>query len=138
MTTPQAGQLRIVTKFHWLAFIFALFKPIATINGQEVKLIWGENLIPAPPGLHQITIHIPYLWKVGTATITVDNTAGAPTVHYSAPMWAFGGGAIGYEPQKFPGMTAVIILYGALAAFILFCCCGSFIVSALNGASSSY
>lgn len=139
MTNPQPGQLRIVTKYHWLAFMFAFFKPIATINGHTVKLAWGENLIPAAPGVHQITIHIPYLWKVGVATITVDNSgAVVPTVHYSAPVWAFGGGAIGYEPQKHPGMVPLMIIYGVLAAVIVLCCCGSFIASMVNGGSSTY
>lgn len=130
MTFPQQGQLRIIAKYHWLAFTLALFKPIATINGQQVRLNWGENLIPAPVGTHQISIHIPYLWNFGQATIVVDNTAGVPTIHYGAPMWNFGGGAIGYEPQKHPGMVGVIAVYSVLALFIV-CCCGGSIISSI-------
>lgn len=132
MTTPQIGQLRINAKFHWLAFMFSFFKPKATINGHEVRLNWGDNVLPAPLGIHQVVVYIPYLWKVGTATITVDNTASVPTLHYAAPVWAFGGGAIGFEPQKHPGLTAAFILYGVLAAVILVCCCGSVLLSAIN------
>src|SRR5689334_20550782 len=103
MTTPQSSQLRIITKYHWLTFMLAAFKPIAVINGHQVTLQWGDNVIPAPPGIHEITVYVKYLWKVGTATITVDNTQGVPTVYYAAPVIMFIKGALGYEPQKHPG-----------------------------------
>jgi hypothetical protein len=129
MTTPQTGQLRIVPKYHWSAFMMAAFKPRATINGHEVQLNWGENVLPAPAGVHNIEIHIPYLWKMGKASITVDNTVGTPTVHYSAPVVNFMGGAIGLEPQKFPGMVAMLIMLGVIVLAVA-CCCGG---ALLNG-----
>src|SRR5688572_20856581 len=112
MTTPQAGQLHIVPRFHWSAFVMGAFRPRATINGHEVQLNWGENVLPAPRGVHHIEIHIPYLWKMGKASITVDNTAGVPTVHYSAPMINFMRGAVGLTQQKYPGMVATLIMIG--------------------------
>ncbi len=131
MTTPQAGQLRIVTKFHWLAFTMAAFKPRAVINGHEVQLIWGENVLPAPRGVHNIEVHIPYLWKMGKANITVDNTVEVPTVHYSAPMINFVGGNIGLTPQKFPGMVAQLVILGVLGLIIV-CCCGGAVLNSGN------
>lgn len=127
MTTPQTGQLRIVPKYHWLTFMFAAFSPKAIINGHEISLKWGENLIPAPLGQHQIEIYVPYLWKVGRATIVVDNTTGVPTVHYSAPVWTFSKGAIGFEPQQHPALVATYIAYGVFFALLLLCCCGSIV-----------
>jgi hypothetical protein len=115
-----------------MAFMLAMFSPKATINGHQIALKWGENAIPAPLGTHQIEIWVPYLWKFGSAMIVVDNTQFAPTIHYSAPVWAFGSGAIGFEPQKHPGLTAAYILYGALAALIVLCCCGSFLVNIMG------
>ncbi|GAA4704869.1 hypothetical protein Prum_009450 [Phytohabitans rumicis] len=129
VTNPQGGYLRILTKYHWMAFMLALFAPKAVINGHTVALKWGENVIPIPLSTHQVEIFVPYLWKFGSATIAVDNTQYAPTIHYAAPVWAFGGGAIGFEPQKHPGLTAAYILYGVLAAVIVLCCCGSFLLS---------
>jgi hypothetical protein len=125
VTTPQQHALRIVTKFHWLSFMLAGFRPKATINGYEVQLNWGENLIPAPPGRHEITIHVPYLWKFGRATIVVDNTYGVPTVFYAAPVTTWQGGAIGMEPQRHPGLTATWIVYGVFAVVLLICCIGT-------------
>ncbi len=125
MTTPQTGQLRIVAKYHWSAFTMAMFKPRASINGHELQLSWGENVLPAPLGRHQIDMHIPYLWNFGKASIVVDNTTHVPTVHYSAPLLAFLSGNIGTEPQKFPGMLFTLIMYGFLGLAFVLCCVGS-------------
>ncbi|MBX6723374.1 MAG: hypothetical protein IRY92_09095, partial [Dactylosporangium sp.] len=125
MTIPSQHALRIHTKYHWMSFMLAGFRPKATINGYEVPLNWGDNLIPAPPGLHQITVYVPYLWKFGHATITVDNTAGTPLVHYAAPVWTFQRGAIGTEPQRHPGMAAALIVNGIAVGALVLCCLGT-------------
>jgi len=39
--------------------MLAGFRPKATINGYEVPLNRGDNLILAPPGQHQITVYVP-------------------------------------------------------------------------------
>lgn len=109
----------------------AAFKPRAVINGHEVQLIWGENVLPAPRGVHNIEVHIPYLWKMGKANITVDNTVEVPTVHYSAPMINFVGGNIGLTPQKFPGMVAQLVILGVLGLIIV-CCCGGAVLNSGN------
>jgi hypothetical protein len=129
MTTPQQSQLLINTKYHWLSFMLAAFSPRAIINGHEIKLTWGDNFIPAPPGVHEITVYIQYLWKFGQATITVDNTNGAPQIFYAAPVINFIKGAIGFEPQKAPGVAATWIFTGVIFALILICCCGSFFLN---------
>jgi hypothetical protein len=133
MTSPQPSPLRINTKYHWMAFMMAGFKPKATINGHEVPLTWGDNILPALPGQHQITIHVPYLWKFGAATTTVDNATGpAPVVYYTCPMWTFQRGAIGFEPQRAPGLIGMWILYGVAALALVGCCVGV----ALSGGGS--
>lgn len=132
MTTPQTGQLRIIPKYHWSAFTMAMFKPRAAINGHELQLNWGENVLPAPLGQHRIDIHIPYLWNFGKASIVVDNTTHVPTVHYSAPVLAFLSGNIGTEPQKFPGILFNIIVLGLFGLFLVLCC-GGMVLSAVTG-----
>lgn len=99
--------------------------PTAIINGQMVPLRWGENIIPAPPGVHHITIYMQWLWKVGSAEITVDNTHGAPPpVYYALPYIGFQKGAIGFQPQSNPGLAIFLILIGAPLLLLLVCCIG--------------
>ena len=84
----------------------AFVTPRAEINGHPIELRWGPNTVAAPPGVHRIAIHMPWLWKFGRAEITVDNTAGpAPTVHYAMPWVNFGPGAIGLQPVSNPGLV---------------------------------
>jgi len=129
--------IRISAKYHWLSFMFSFFKPWLIIDGQQTRLNWGDNVIPVAPGVHQLTIWIPYLWKVGEASITVDNRAGEAQVFYAAPAWAFGAGAIGTTPQQHPNLVAAIIVsIGVPVAIILLCCCALLLSS--TGDSSGF
>lgn len=131
--SQQPSGITISTKYHWLAFLLALFKPKALINGHEVPLVWGDNHIPAPPGIHHITIWVPYLWKVGQATITVDTQAGnSVTVFYAAPAIVFMAGAIDSTPVEVPGVLAAVLLMVVPLALIVLCCCGGVFLSALG------
>jgi hypothetical protein len=97
--------------------------PRAEINGYPVALGWGDNLIPAQPGVHNIKIHMPWMWKYGKAEITVDNrTAPAPRVYYAPPFTTFTKGAIGLEPVGNPGLLALFLVVGVPLALILICC----------------
>lgn len=109
--------------------MLSAFAPRALINGHEVRLAWGDNVLPAPLGRHTIEVWVPYLWKFGKAEITVDNTQGAPQVYYAAPVLNFIRGAIGTSPVKPPGMVGMWIVYGVIAAVIVVCCAGAI----LNG-----
>lgn len=133
MTASHPRPLRISTKYHWLTFMLAGFRPKATINGYEVPLSWGENVIPAPPGRHEITVHVPYIWKFGKATTTVDNTVDAPAVHYAAPVWTWQRGAIGVGPQRHPGLTGAWIFYGIFLIALVGCCIGTVLTSNSGG-----
>jgi len=129
--------IRISAKYFWLTFMFAFFKPWLLVDGQQTRLNWGDNVIPVAPGVHQLTIWIPYLWKVGEATLTVDTTGGETQVYYAAPGWAFGPGAMGTTPQKHPNLTlALIVSLGLPALIILVCCCGLILSSATGGGGS--
>lgn len=106
-----------------------LVTPTAVINGQMVPLRWGENVIPAPPGVHHITIYVQWMWKTGVAEITVDNTrAPAAPVHYSMPYTNFHKGAIGFQPQASPGLVVFLLLIG-VPILLLLCCFGSLLLS---------
>lgn len=100
--------------------------PRAEINGHPVPLNWGVNHIGATPGVHNIHIYLPWLWRYGQAAITVDNrTAPAPPVYYAAPYTTFTKGAIGLAPVKNPGLLAFILIIVVPVALIALCCFGA-------------
>jgi hypothetical protein len=116
---------------HWTGLaIFAKSIPLgawvtprAEINGHTVPLNWGDNMIQAQPGVHNIKIYMPWMWKYGKAEITVDNrTAPAPRVYYAPPFTTFTKGAIGLEPVKNPGLLVFLLAIGLPIALILICC----------------
>ena len=76
---PYPGQsptLNLHTKYSWMAFLLAMFKPVATINGHQMELRWGDNPIPLQPGVYDVQVHTKYLWDIGKARIQVDNRHG--------------------------------------------------------------
>jgi hypothetical protein len=100
--------------------------PTAVINGTHVPLRWGENVIPAGPGVHHITVYMQWLWKVGSAEITVDNSrAPAPPVYYALPYTNFQKGAIGFTPQTNPGLVAFLLMIGIPLLLLILCCIGT-------------
>jgi hypothetical protein len=120
---PTLPTLTIVTRQPSFG---ALVTPKAEINGHPVNLQWGSNHIGAPPGVHRIAIHVPWLWKFGRAEITVDNTAGpAPTVYYAMPWINFGSGAIGLEPVKSPGLVWFLLVILVPFVLLVLCCVGT-------------
>jgi hypothetical protein len=120
--SPPPTSLTIVTKRPPTG-IFV--NPTAVINGQMVPLRWGENVIPAPAGVHHITVYMQWLWKVGSAEITVDNSrAPAPPVYYALPYTNFQKGAIGFEPQSNPGLVPFLLMIGVPLLILLACCIG--------------
>ncbi|GAA1742380.1 hypothetical protein [Luedemannella helvata] len=119
MTNPATG-LTIHTKSIPLG---SWVTPRAEINGHPVPLTWGENVIPAYPGVHHIRIHMPWIWQYGKAEITVDNrTAPAPPVYYAPPFINFMNGAIGLQPVKNPGLVAMLALFGVPLLALILCC----------------
>ncbi|HEV2089429.1 MAG TPA: hypothetical protein VGR21_14075, partial [Cryptosporangiaceae bacterium] len=99
-----------------------MFQPVATLNGHRVPLQWGQTVVPAPPGVHAVRIHIPYLWDMGAAQITVDTRNGAPAEIFYAPPWgAFMRGAIGRQPVKSPGLGLMLGLLIGITAFAVLC-----------------
>ncbi len=43
--------------------------PVVTVFGQQVPLKWGRpQIVPMPPGNHQINIHYPWMFSKGNPT----------------------------------------------------------------------
>lgn len=115
-----ASSLTIVTKAPPLG---AFVNPTAIINGHTVPLRWGENVIPAQPGVHHVTVYMQWLWRVGLAAVTVDNTTRpAPPIHYALPYNGFQKGAIGTTPQKNPGLAPLLVVLGGIFLVTAACC----------------
>jgi hypothetical protein len=110
-------------------------KPTAVINGHTVPLEWGQNILQAQPGVHHIEIYCQYLWKIGKAQITVDNTtAPAAPVYYAAPWHNFAKGAVAQQPVKNPGGITILVGIAVFIALMVFCCVGA---SLMDSASTS-
>ena len=107
---PGMGRLLIDCSYHWLTWLFLLFKPQVTINGQPGPVLtWGKNPVDLPPGQYQIVVHVNYLWKIGYATAVIPVGAGQQLdVFYRAPAIVFVDGAIGPGPQETPGLGLTI------------------------------
>jgi hypothetical protein len=134
----QPGTLTIHATYPAIAFMLGLFKPVVTIDGQPVKVEWKNATLALTPGIHDVRIHVAYLWPIGRAQLTVDNRSGAPVeIYYASPYIAFSNGAIGYQPVEAPDRTiGLVIFWGAIGLLVLILLCGC-IVPALSALSSS-
>ena len=126
---PQQGQpgsaIALTAKFLPLAFFFYFVKPVIEINGYGVAAGWGRNMIPVPPGRHNVHVHTPYFLpsRVGPADATVDVAPGQVVeMEYRSPLIVFLKGALGAPPQQYPGMVATIVLYAVLAVLVVCAC----------------
>jgi hypothetical protein len=133
---PQAGALlNITTTRPFLAWMLLFTPPRLTLNGQEIRLKWGENQVPVQPGRYDLWVHVPYLWKIGRAGMPVDVPPGRQVpVFYAAPWWTFQPGAIGHQPVEAPGKTAALAInIAALVLILLIVVCGCLGTLAGNG-----
>ena len=133
---PPPGSLAIHTSYPALAFMLALTPPKATIDGHGVPLRWGTNIVPTPPGPHDVQVHVPYLWDVGKARTTVQTGGPAPTdLYYAAPWMTFSPGAMDRQPVKSPGFGLMIGLTVGIFGVMLLCVCASVILPAISASN---
>src|SRR5207237_83572 len=103
MPPPGGAVLNITTVRPFLAWVLIFTPPRLTLNGQEIRLKWGENQVPVAPGRYDLWIHVPYLWKVGQAGMLVEVHPGAQVpIFYASPWFVYQGGAIGHQPVEAP------------------------------------
>jgi len=136
---PGTSAIAVTTRYHWLTFILALFKPYLTVNGHRVPAGWGRTVVPVPPGQHHVHVHVPYLLppRIGTAETVVPVHPGQVVeVEYRAPAIAFLDGSIGPPPQKHRGMPAAVAL-AVVPLVVLLCVCGVLGVTALVGGAAN-
>jgi len=127
MPPQQAGAvLNITTSKPFLAWMLSFTPPRVSLNGQEIKLRWGQNQVPIQPGRYDLQVYVPYLWRIGQAGMPVDVYPGAQVpVFYAAPWWAYLAGSIGHQPVESPGKNLAIgINIGAAVLILLIIICG--------------
>src|SRR5438477_4227962 len=76
MPESSSGLSRVeVTVSHpLLAFIYVLFTPTITINGQRHRRPWGTHLFELAPGDYEIAVSYPWLFapECGTSTVRIS------------------------------------------------------------------
>jgi hypothetical protein len=126
--------IALTLKWFPLTFIFALTKPVVTIDGHPVQVPWSKRtVIPVAPGQHHLHVHVPYFLpsRVGPADLPVMVGGGRPVeLEYRAPAWAFSPGSLGPPPQRYNGMIWQLIPL-AIIALVVVGCCGAAILSTL-------
>ena len=130
---PGTAAVAVTARYSWLTFVFALFRPYLSVDGQPVTAGWGRTVVPVPPGQHHVHVHVPYLLppRVGKAEIVVPVYPGQIVeLEYRAPAIGWLDGAIGAAPQQYRGLPAAIALL-VVPLLLLLCLCGGIGVTAL-------
>lgn len=102
-----------------------LTSPGVTINGHPVAAKWGETAYQLPAGQYHVAVKVNYIFPFGDASTPVQIVPGqAATVYYAAPNGVFFSGAIGFEPQKNPGLWITwaalgVVLFLVVLMFVL-------------------
>ncbi|MET7769125.1 hypothetical protein [Nocardia sp. NPDC005366] len=117
---PPPPGITVNATYAWIGFLLGLLTtPKIKINGQQVpNTRWGDNHIPVGPGNYHIWIATPWLFDMGANELPVQiNPGPGARVYYKPPAVFFLKGAIGFGPQKTPGM---LLAWLPLAIVLLF------------------
>ncbi|MET8653433.1 hypothetical protein [Nocardia aurea] len=117
---PPPPGITVNTSYVWTAFLLGLLvKPKIKINGQQVpNTRWGDNHIPVGPGTYHVWIATPWLFDMGPGEMPVQVGPGpGARVYYKPPAVFFLKGAIGFGPQKTPGILLVWLPLAIVALF---------------------
>jgi hypothetical protein len=96
-------------------FSVGLVQPEAMLDGRPVRLAWGWNQLPVPPGRHHLRVQARApLRAFGSADLMVDAHPGRQVAaYYAAPyvaqfVWSQPG-AIGFVPMESHGRNAALM-----------------------------
>lgn len=98
--------IAVTTKSARIAGLFV--RPSIFVNGHGFAGTWGRNVIPVPPGWHQLHIHLGNR-LLGPADLTVPVQPGQTVeLEYAGPAWSMFPGSLGPAPQRHYGMSYII------------------------------
>jgi hypothetical protein len=126
VTAPPATAIAVTARFLPLAWIFFFIRPAVAIDAVPVPGSWGRTVLPVTPGPHRVQVYVPYFLppRVGRAeTILTVQPGQTIELEYRAPAFLFARGALGAPPQRYPGLTMLATVLGAVL-LILLCSCG--------------
>ena len=120
------AQIALETAFFPLFWVLYFIMPRVKIDGNRLDLKWGQQLIPVSAGQHLIEINAWWLFDFSKASFPVQVASGqtVPVFYKCSAFWPFFDGAIGHEPQKFPGLPLYIGFLVASFVLPMLCCCG--------------
>jgi hypothetical protein len=108
---PPMGRLVVDASFNPMAFMLAFTGPKVTINGQPANVRWGQTPFDLPAGNYHVRVCARYLGDFGPAELPVAVYPGQlTTVYYRPPATIGMKGALGFQPQKTRGMSAIMLL----------------------------
>ena len=114
------GRLVVHTSFNWMAFLLTLTGPKVTINGRPADVRWGQAPFDLPAGNYHVEVVTRYLGGMGPAALPVAVYPGQLTTVYYRPPAVLGmKGAIGFTPQKTPGMPVLMALMAVMVFFVI-------------------
>lgn len=117
---PQPGEGFVITtaRNRASAFLQWPFKPTILVNGHVVSApVWGRNVVPAPPGQHQLLVTAPYSHPSELGPVTLQPGQWLE-LEYKPPLAKFGTGLFGPPPQRSKSQPAVIAVLAIVAFFV--------------------
>jgi hypothetical protein len=113
------GRLVIDSSYASGSIMMATTGPTIEINGQAVRANWGPWSIDLVAGNYHVYVYTRYLGETGPAQLNVTVYPGQQvTVFYRSPVAGMRG-AIGFTPQKTPGMATMLVIIGVISLFLL-------------------
>lgn len=94
-----------------------MLTPTVRLNGYDVPVSYGQNMLPLPPGRWRVDVHAKWWREYGQASMDVDLAPGQTVpVFYAAPMHVFTTGLIGHVKQPRKGLIPFLLIMVAVLA----------------------
>jgi hypothetical protein len=118
---PGVGRLVVDCSHPAMQFLLKATGPKIEINGTPQNVKWGPSPFNLPAGTYNVKVCTRYLGEFGPAYLPVRVMPGqVTTVYYRAPATMGMKGAIGFTPQKTPGINMILWLQIMVVIFAVF------------------
>lgn len=110
MPTPHPGMVSVHLSHPWLAFAYALCRPVISLDGQQVATGWGMREVALRGARQELSVVVPYLgMRAGRAstTVTVDSPR---QLEYRAPYIVTMRGELGVTARARGGWIVALLV----------------------------